>query len=183
MTAPPARAAGVCFGEDGFDLLHAQPQNRCHGPFANGYRRLHGLAAQAQQFGRVGNRQRTHGRQRGIFAQRVTSDKAAMVLERDAEFSFQRPNRCQRDRHQRRLGVLGQLQIIVRAFEHQRRKVLAQGFINFIKDRAGRWKGLGKVFAHSDFLAALTGEHKSSHDALFRSQRDGSQQLRGFMRR
>ena len=70
------------------------------------------------------------------YSPSVTGDKAAVIGEADIEFSLQRPHHGERYRHQRRLGVLGQAQVIVAALEDQRRQFFIQRIVDFVEDIA-----------------------------------------------
>ena len=73
-------------------------------------------------------------------------------------------------RHQRRLGVFGEAQGILGAFEHDFRERDAERIIDFLEDSAGRGIGLGKIVPHADSLAALSGkgEGRFGHEVLSR---------------
>ena len=84
-------------------------------PDADRHRLLHGAAADAQQPRRVGDRQRLRRRERRIFAERVAGDEGGIAREIDTGLRFKHAHGRERDRHQRRLGVLGQRQRLRRA--------------------------------------------------------------------
>ncbi len=72
----------------------------------------------------------------------------------------------QAHRHQRRLGVLGQGQLVARALAHQLEELLAQGVVDLLEHLAGGGEGVGQVGAHADGLAALAGkEEGEAHEA------------------
>ena len=76
-------------------------------------------------------------------------------------FAFQHPYHRQARRHQRRLGVLGEVEVMLGAFEHQPAQALAQGVIDLGEHIAGGRVGLGEFAAHADGLGALSGEEES----------------------
>ena len=65
----------------------------------------------------------------------------------------------------RRLGVLGQGQILDRAVPHQLAELLLQGVVDFLEHRASGREGDGELGAHADGLAALAGKEKSEAHA------------------
>ena len=97
------------------------------------------------------------GAEGGIFAERVAGDIGGMIGEADA-LGFEHADDGDADRHQGRLGVFGQAQDIVRAFEHDGRETLAQGLVDFLEHGAGLGIGRGQILAHADGLAALPGK-------------------------
>ncbi len=76
----------------------------------------------------------------------------------DAEFRLERPHRRQAHRHQRRLGVLGEGEVLDRTFLHQPEQSLIQRVVDFLEHLAGGREGLGQLGAHADSLAALAGK-------------------------
>ena len=83
----------------------------------------------------------------------------------DAGFLFQHPDDRQTDRHQGRLGVLGQPELVLRTFEHQPGQVLRQGVVDLLEEMPRHRRGLGQFLAHADGLAALSREYEGPrHD-------------------
>ncbi len=64
------------------------------------------------------------------------------------------------DRHQGRLRILGQGQLLDRAFKHQFREILRERLIHLLKDFAGDGMALRQLLPHTDGLAALAGKYK-----------------------
>ena len=75
-------------------------------------------------------------------------------------FGFQHPHRRERDRHQRRLRVLGERQLLRRPFPHDRAEPVAERGVDLIEYRAGGGKGVGQRLAHADGLTALPWKHE-----------------------
>jgi len=144
-----------------------RPDQRGHGAASNRNGALHGLAAQLQQAGRVGDRDRAGGAEGGIFAQRMAGDEAG-AADVDAELDLQRAGGGQRNGHQGGLGVLGQRQLVLGPLAHQDRQLLAQRLVDLGIDLAGRGEGVGQGRAHADRLAALSGEQKGEGHAGLR---------------
>ena len=66
------------------------------------------------------------------------------------------------DRHQRRLGVLGEDQVGFRPFAHQFRQILLQRLVDLLEDVAGGGEGVGQVDAHADGLGSLSRKDESA---------------------
>ena len=75
---------------------------------------------------------------RGIFAEAVAGDKMRRLLQRHATFAGQRAEHRQRMRHDRRLGILGELEILLRPFAHQLEQMLARAPRRLRRKRRGR---------------------------------------------
>ena len=83
----------------------------------------------------------------------------------DAAVAFQHAHDGQTLRHQGRLGVFRQGQLLGRALEHQARQRLAERLVDLLKDFASAYKGCGEVLAHADGLGSLAGEYVApAHD-------------------
>jgi hypothetical protein len=87
----------------------------------------------------------------------MTGDIGDLAFQREAA-RFQRPDRGQRHRHQRRLRVGGQRQRLFRPFPDQLRQVFAERIVDFLEDPARFGEGAGEILAHADRLAALSGK-------------------------
>ena len=112
-----------------------------------------------QQPRRVAEGERAGSGQRGVFAQRMAGDDhGGFLLQHDAAFLLQHAQHRERVRHQRRLGVLGQDQLLARALEHQLRELLAEGVVHLLEQLARGGEGGGELAAHADRLASLAGE-------------------------
>ncbi|MCY1417247.1 hypothetical protein D3C76_829880 [compost metagenome] len=105
---------------------------------------LHQLAAALHQFHRSGERQAAGSHQRGVLAQAMAGD------ERRSGAALALPQTPQGDGGGKngRLGLVGLVQALFRAFLHQRPEVIAQGIGSFAEG-----------FAHDGVLSALVGEH------------------------
>ncbi len=84
----------------------------------------------------------------------------AARLDGNAELAVEHAHRRHADRHQRRLGVLGQGQRLDRPLAHELEQSLAEGVVDLLEHLAGGGEGVGKFDAHADGLAALTREHE-----------------------
>jgi len=89
----------------------------------------------------------------------VTGDEAGLGHVH-AELDLQHPRRCGGYRHQGRLSVLGQGQLVFRAFAHQVEQLLVQRVVDLGEDLAGAGEGVRQCSAHANALAALSGEEK-----------------------
>ena len=67
------------------------------------------------------------------------------------------------DRKDGGLRVLGQRELVVRAFEAERAQRLAERGIGFGKRLAADWKGVGERLAHADLLRALSRKDECNH--------------------
>ena len=74
---------------------------------------------------------------------------------------LEHPGRGEADRHQRRLGVLGQRQGLGRAVPDEARQLLAEGVIDLGENGAGFRIGVGERLAHADGLAPLSRKGQS----------------------
>lgn len=122
-------------------------------------RRLHGVAAYAQEARCVGDRQRAGGGERGIFTERVARDERGL-RDIDAELALERAHGGEAHRHQRGLSIRGQREFVGRAFEDQPRELFAERFVDLLKHLAARAEGVVKGFAHTGRLASLTGKNE-----------------------
>jgi hypothetical protein len=78
----------------------------------------------------------------------------------DKTARFQRTDRRQRHRHQRRLGVRCQCQILFRTLPNEGRQFLPESLVDLLEHRLCLRKRLGQIAAHADSLAALAGKGK-----------------------
>ena len=149
--------------------------DRRHGALADRHGRLHGVAANAQQPRRVGDRERAGGRERRIFAERMAGDDRRPCRDDRGRFGFQHADRREPHRHQRRLGVGGQRQLssgpshirLGQASRRARRRLPA----NTARASA---KVSAELLAHADGLAALSGKDESQRHARRLSDRPSS---------
>ena len=137
-----------------------QPQQSRHRADTHRHRRLHRLTACPQQTCCISNAQRSSRRKRGIFAQRVTRH-IRRGLNRDT-FRLKRAHGCQRRRHQGRLRVLCQGQLVLLPFPDQRTQLFAKRLIDFFKHSFGFGIGIGKRLPHSDCLRTLSRKNECS---------------------
>ena len=82
----------------------------------------------------------------------------------------QQPERGDADSQDRRLRVLGQDQLILRALEDHAAERLAQRRVRFVEGLTADRERIGKRLAHADLLRALTGKENGDH-AISRSTR------------
>jgi hypothetical protein len=91
----------------------------------------------------------------------MAGDEAGMGGQRHAP-GLQHADDGEADGHQRRLGVLGEAQDVLRPLEHGGREAFAQGLVDLLEDGARLRIGGGEVLAHADGLAALAGKRECS---------------------
>ena len=84
--------------------------------------------------------------------------KAASVADREAGLGLQHAQGRERDRHQRRLGIFGELQGLGRAFPDHGGQLFAERGIDLVEYRAGGRKSFRQRLAHADRLGALPGK-------------------------
>ena len=137
-----------------------EAEKRGHGalPHRNGV--LHGIAADPQKPGRIGDRQAAGGGKRRIFAERMTGDEGGVLPEIETGLGLQHPDRRQAHRHQGRLGVGRQGQLLGGPFPHEGGELLGESLIHLVEHGLGLRKGIGKGLAHSDRLASLARENE-----------------------
>jgi hypothetical protein len=140
--------------------LVLKPEKRRHGALPHWNGALHGIAADPQQAGGIGDGEAAGGGERRIFAQRVAGDKGGMFPEIEAGLGLQNPDRRQAHGHQGRLRVGRQGQLLRRSFPHDGGKFLGESLVHLVENGPGLRKGIGKGFAHSNRLAPLTGENE-----------------------
>jgi len=66
-------------------------------------------------------------------------------------------------RHNRRLGIFGELEIVLRSLAHQLEQVLAKRLVNLAERVSSGLARIGQRCPHADRLAALTGKKKCAH--------------------
>ncbi len=135
---------------------------------------MHGLAAQLQKPRRVVDPERAGGRQGGIFPEAVAGDEGR-AGDLDAELALQRPHDRQTDRHQSRLGVLGEGEVLDRAVEHQLRELLGERLVHLLEHLARRGEGLGQLGPHADRLAALSRKGEGEAHVALRPDESGAE--------
>ena len=119
------------------------------------YRLLHGKPAGAQQTRAVSNAEAAGRRQRGVFAKRVSGHEFGVPSDRETGLGLEYAQSGERDRHQRRLGVFGELQRLGRAVPDDRGQPFAKRRIDLVEHSPRRRKGLRQGLAHADDLGAL----------------------------
>jgi hypothetical protein len=85
----------------------------------------------------------------------MAGDVAHLVRQAPAAFRLQHPQRRDADRHQRRLGILGQGQLALRPLEHQLGELLLQRLVHLFEHQPGGGEALRQSEAHADSLGAL----------------------------
>jgi len=90
----------------------------------------------------------------------MSRHKGDIPSEGEAALRFENSDHRKTRRHQCRLGVFGQGEVVVRPFEHQARQILRQSFVDFLKQPARRRKRSGEGTPHADHLRALTRKYE-----------------------
>jgi hypothetical protein len=135
-----------------------------HGAGAHRHRLLHGIATQAQQSRRIGERQAPGGGQSRIFAERMAGDESDVAGKVEPGFVREHPHCREAHRHQRRLGIGRQRQNVGWALPHDRRQLLAERLIDLGEYVPSRGESIGECLAHAHNLAALAGKYeRDSH--------------------
>ena len=116
--------------------LIVQSEQRRHGADADRHRLLHGKAAGAQQPRGVADAEAAGRRQRGIFAERMSRHEGCVAPDREAGLGLQHAQGRERNRHQRRLGVFGELQGFRRAVPDDRGQLFPKRRIDLVEHRA-----------------------------------------------
>ena len=147
-------------------LVDIRAEQRTHRAHADRHRRLHRLASQFKQPGRVCERERPGGTKRRIFAQAVPGDEIALVGQLDPAFTFQHPQRGDGIGHDCSLRIFGQHQLIVGAIAHDREQLLAQRIVHFLENFARGNAGQRQLDPHPNLLATLTRKHECTHETL-----------------
>ena len=106
------------------DLIQLDTEQRSHGALANRDRRLHGLATCFKNAGGIGELKRARRGQRGILTKGMAGDEFSGGGQIEIAFAVKHAEHCHAHRHQSRLGIFGQNQLLFRAFEHEPGKVL-----------------------------------------------------------
>jgi len=154
-------------GGDGLGLLQFCAQQGGHGALPDRHGLLHGLTAQLQQARGVGQGEGTGGAQGRVLAEGVTGDEGRMLGQVESALVLQHPQNGDADGHQGRLGVLGQRQVGLGAFEHQARKALVQRVVHLFKGEPRDLERLGQLTAHADGLAALARKDERPGHAIW----------------
>jgi hypothetical protein len=144
-------------------LIEIDPDQRRHAALAGRHRLLHRHAAQTQQARGVGDAQAAGGGQRGIFPERMARHHGGLVGQHQPALALQHPQHRERHRHQRRLRVLGQGELLDRAGEHQLGELLLQRVVDLLEHGAGGRERGREVPSHAGELASLTREDEGVH--------------------
>ncbi len=118
------------------DLLgerEVRAEQRGHRPNSHRHCRLHRLAAQLQQPGRGRKVERAGRAQSRIFAEAVPGDEVRGLGELNAAIPGQHREHRDRVRHDRRLRILGQLELVVGPLAHQPEQMLAQRLVDLVE--------------------------------------------------
>src|SRR3990167_6263278 len=121
-----------------------QTENRCHAALPGWNSLLHQLAAMLNQLDRSGQRQTTGGNQRRVLTQAVPGDK------RRTRGALSKPGTTKRNRsgEDRRLSLVGLIELFFRTLLSQRPEVITKGF-----------GSLGEGFEDQRSLRTMLGEH------------------------
>jgi hypothetical protein len=158
-------AFGCRFRGRGFRAFDIDAEQRTHRAVAHQHRGLHSTATCLQKPRCICERERTHGRQRRIFAQRMAGHEARMTRQIERAFAFEHADDSEARGHDRGLCIFGENKIGFGAFPHQPGKLLVDGFVNFFEHLARDAKRLGQPAAHTDGLAALSRKNERAHHA------------------
>ena len=99
-------------------------------------------------------------RQRRIFAERMAGDEGRVPADRESGLGLQHAQGGDRHRHQRRLGVFGELQGLGRPVPDDRRQLFAERRVDLVEHGPRGRKGLRQRLAHADRLGTLPRKSK-----------------------
>ena len=142
-----------------------QPDQRRHGAHADRHRLLHRQPAHPQQAGGVGNGERAGGGERRIFAERMAGDELRVARKLEPGLVLQHAHHRERDRHQRRLRILGKRERLDRAVENDVAELGAERRVDFVEYPLRGHEIRGQRLAHAHRLAALAGKYESDRHA------------------
>ena len=142
------------------DGLEIEADDRRHGPLAHRHRFLHGSAASLQEPCGLIETEGAGGSERRILAQRMAGDKGYRPRQIDAALLDQHPDGSQAHRHQCRLRVFGQHQLVLGSLEHQACQILLERLIDLFEHFAGDREGGGERLAHAGRMGALAGKNE-----------------------
>ena len=110
----------------------------------------------------VGDGEGAGGGKRGIFAERMAGDELRVAFEIETGFGFQHAQRGKRDRHQRRLRILGERAAHRPGPRTSMLDSLSPSAASTSSNTcAGRRKFVRQRLAHADRLAALARKYES----------------------
>jgi hypothetical protein len=92
----------------------------------------------------------------------MAGDESRIPPDGKARLALQHAQRGNRDRHQGRLGVFGELQGFARAVPDGGSQLLAERRIDLVEHRPRGRKGLRQALAHTDRLGTLPRKSKCS---------------------
>ncbi len=141
--------------QHGVEFTLGELEDRGHGADARRDSLLHVAAALTDQLDCVGEIESAGRDQRGVFAQAVTGD----VIGLDASFP-QHSGRGGRDRQQRRLGILGQLEGVFGTPEAEFGQRKAERGVGFVKDLSRNSEIVSQALAHTGELRSLAGKNE-----------------------
>ena len=139
-------------------LVRRCAQQSRHCALTGRYSRLHGITANAQNARGIRKLDRAASGQCGILTERVSCHERGLV--RADAMGLKRTDGSNADGHERRLRIRRQLQLFLIAFPDQLRKILMERGVHRLEDFPRFWICRGKVLAHADELAALSGENE-----------------------
>ena len=93
----------------------------------------------------------------------MPGDELRRFFQRNPAFAGQRGVNRQRMGHNRRLGIFGEPEFLVRPLAHQLEQALAKRLIDLAEHVAGSGAGFGQGGAHADRLAALSRKKECAH--------------------
>jgi hypothetical protein len=146
-------------GADIVDLLGGQAEDRRHRAFAGRHGRLHELPAGAHGADGVSKAEGPSSDMRGVFAQRVARGVAHGESTR-SQLRLEHAVGRDGNRQDRRLGMLGQLELVLGAVEDDLRQRKAERVVGFFEDGARGGRSVIQRAAHADGLRSLAREKK-----------------------
>ena len=96
----------------------------------------------------------------------MAGDIGGVARKIDAGLGFEHPHDRERNRHQRRLGILGEDERLGRTVPDRLAEPLAESGVDLLKHLARGSKGIGQRLAHADGLASLSGENECNCHCL-----------------
>ena len=133
-------------------------QKRAHRADADRHRLLHGMATNAQEPCCVRHAERARRTKRGVLTQRMSGHDTGMTGDIESAFLAQDRDGRHRGRHDGRLRIFREQELIIRSLPHQAGEILLQGFVHFLEQFAGGGERLSQRLAHADGLASLAGK-------------------------
>ena len=150
------------FAGDGHRGLVIEPEKCGHRTGADRHRLLHRKATGAQQACGIADAEAAGCGKRRVFAERMAGDEGRIPPHGKARLGLQHAQRRNRDRHQGRLGIFGELKGLSRAIPDDGSELLAERRIDLVEYRPRGRKGLRQGLAHTDRLGTLPRKSKCS---------------------